>query len=171
MKKLSVALAMLWSVACSTVHAENEIGQILFTGKVTSSSCIIDSVGTTSVINYDHVSIFYILYQNTTSPIVSRPFDIKLISCPPDVPIKVRFEGAYDAESKTFKDSSGKNISAAIVDKGSYSKIEADKFVTKTTSTSGVNILNYWVTLNRWKNAEVEPGDFSIVINYTMSYE
>ena len=171
MKKLSIALAVLWGVTCSATHAAGEMGQLIFTGKMTSSSCAIDSTGTTSVINYSDVSTFYILYQNTTSPIVTRPFDIKLINCPPDVPIKVKFEGAYDIASKTFKDSSGKNISAAIVDKGSYSKIEADKFVTKATSVSGVNNLNYLVTLNRWKNTEVEPGDFSIFINYTMSYE
>ncbi|QMV52093.1 fimbrial protein [Ewingella americana] len=118
MKKLSVALAMLWSVACSTVHAENEIGQILFTGKVTSSSCIIDSIGTTSVINYDHVSIFYILYQNTTSPIVSRPFDIKLISCPPDVPIKVRFEGPMMPHQKPLRILQGKISLPLLLTKG-----------------------------------------------------
>lgn len=171
MKKLSIALAVLWGVTCSATYAAEEMGQLIFTGKMASSSCAIDSAGTTSVINYGEVSTFYILYQNTTSPIVTRPFDIKLTSCPADVPIKVKFEGAYDTASKTFKDSSGKNISAAIVDKGSDSKIEANKFVTKATSVNGVNNLNYLVTLNRWKNAGVEPGNFSIVINYTMSYE
>jgi|GEM_PF-3178597 len=171
MKKSSIALTMLLGLTCSAALAEGELGQIFFTGIMTSSSCVIDSAGTTSVINYGQVSTFYILYQNTTSPIVTKPFDIKLTSCPADVPIKVKFEGAYDTASKTFKDSSGKNISAAIVNKGSDSKIEANKFVTKATSVSGVNNLNYLVTLNRWKNAGVEPGNFSIVINYTMSYE
>ena len=171
MKKLSIAVAMMLGMACSAAQADDEMGQLIFTGKVSSSSCSIDSAGTTSAINYDTLSAKLIRYLEGTSTITEKPLSIKLISCPAGLPIKVKFEGACDETSKGFKDTTGKNIAAVLYDEGGTTKLEGNEFVAKTTSVSGTNELKYKVKLMRWKNAVLEAGSFSIPISYTWSYE
>ncbi|MFI3311783.1 fimbrial protein [Ewingella allii] len=171
MKKLSIAVAMMLGMACSVAQARDYLGQIMFSGKVSSASCSIDGAGTTSTINFTTYAKNIVTYGGGNSVANMRPMTIKLVSCPAGLPIKVKFEGAYDETSKGFKESSGKNIAAIIRDEGSQDRLEGNKFVTKTTSVSGVNELKYNVNLLRWKNADLETGDFTIPISYTLSYE
>ena len=171
MKKLSIAVAMMLGMACSAAQADDEMGQLIFTGKVSSSSCSIDSAGTTSAVSYGTMSSNNIRYLGGNATITQQPLSIKLISCPAGLPIKVKFEGAYDETSKGFKDAAGKNIAAVVYDEGGTVKLDGNKFVAKTTSVSGANELKYKVNLLRWKNAAIETGSFSIPISYTLSYE
>jgi type 1 fimbria pilin len=171
MKKLSIAVAIMLGMACSGAQAVGELGQLIFNGKISSSACTIDAAGTTSSIVYDTLSAANISYPVYKTAHALKPMTIKLVNCPVGLPIKVKFEGSYDEPMKLFKDSSGKNIGVAIYNRDSLDKIDGDKFVTKKTSASGDNLLDYDVVLGKWKNAVAEPGNYAIAINYTMSYE
>lgn len=171
MKKSNIFVAIVLGMACSGAYAAGELGELNFIGKVAGATCAVDTAGTTAAINFGALSATRITFNQGKVNNQIRPFKIKLTGCPAGSTILVKFEGDLDLPTRSYKASGAKNIAAIIYEQGQNEKVPGNVFVTAKTSNAGVNDLDYEITLTRWKNETLEPGDFTIPINYSMSYQ
>lgn len=178
MKKLCISVAVLLGMSFSAVQAA-DTGTLNFSGNVVDSACSIDPASLTQSVTFPGVlqsALSSLASLGDTSTELTKPFTIKLVDCPADAPLSVKFEGvnSYDGNIHGFKDTNaGLNVAAMIFDQSTGEKVMPNEFVSKGVTVAGVNELKYNVSLTRWRTntTDVGAGDFSTVVNYTMSYE
>lgn len=179
MKKLSIAVAMMLGLGVTAAQAA-ENGTLNFSGNVITNACGIDAGSVNSSVNFGTLTkdnILSLPAVGDTNAQLTKPFSIKLVGCPADAPISVKFEGAqYDENVQGFRDNETyhqANIAAMIFDANTATKVIPNEFVSKGVTTAGTNELKYNVSLTKWWTGgnTTANGDFTMVINYTMSYE
>lgn len=180
MKKSSIAVAMMLAMGVTAAQAA-ETGTLNFSGNVTTTACSIDAASLNTAVNFGTLAkdnILSLPAVGDTNAQLTKPFTIKLADCPVDTPISVKFEGGsyYDAGIQGFRDNKTlrqANVAAMIFDAETSAKVTPNEFVSKGVATAGVNDLRYNISLTKWWTGgnTTADGDFSMAINYTMSYQ
>lgn len=181
MKKLSFAVAMMLGMGLTGAQAA-ETGTLNFSGNVTTRTCSIDSASLNTTLSFGNLaknSILSLAAIGDTNAQLTKLFNIKLVDCPNGTPISVKFDGDptyFDGNVQGYRDNKSENqvnIAAMVFDADSGAKVLPKQFVSKGVAIEGVNDLKYNISLTRYATSAVvtNAGDFSMAINYTMSYE
>lgn len=184
-KLLPMAFIISVITASATVSAEEQSGQISFTGLIYSSTCTIDINGTGSDGNVNMGRYATSEFDGAGSEVGGKSgngkLDISLINCPPQGTVKLKLEGKTDSSSDQIlaldnpdDSNTAKNVGIHIYDRddlGTPFNLNVTKeYKIKDTGDLKSKTL-YFIAKYVSTSNNVEAGRADATLNYTLTYQ
>ncbi|MDL5167234.1 fimbrial protein [Proteus faecis] len=184
-KLLPMAFVISVITASATVSAEEQSGQISFTGLIYSSTCTIDINGTGSDGNVNMGRYATSEFGGTGSEVGGKSgngkLDISLINCPPQGKVKLKLEGKTDSSSDQIlaldnpdNSNTAKNVGIHIYSEQDPStpyhinlSTEYDIKDTGDLKSKTLSFIAKYVSTSD----DVEAGRADATLNYTLTYQ
>lgn len=184
-KLLSMTFVISAITASATVSAEEQKGQISFTGLIYSSTCTIDINGTGSDGNVNMGRYATSEFSGSGSEVGGSSgngkLDISLINCPPQGKVKLKLEGKTDSSSNQIlaldnpnDSNTAKNVGIHIYDEYDletpYIINFTEEYEIKDTGDIKSKTLSF-IAKYVSTDDEVEAGRADATLNYTLTYQ
>ncbi|MEQ4988224.1 fimbrial protein [Proteus vulgaris] len=184
-KLLPMTFVISAITASATVSAEEQTGQISFTGLIYASTCTIDINGTGSDGNVNMGRYATSEFDGAGSEVGGTggngKLDISLINCPPQGKVKLKLEGKTDSSSNQIlaldnpnDTNTAKNVGIHIYDHDDldvpYNINFAEEYDIKDNGDLKSKTLSFIAKYVSTDN-DVEAGRADATLNYTLTYQ
>ncbi|TFZ53065.1 type 1 fimbrial protein [Serratia proteamaculans] len=174
MKLNKYVLAMVLAFGASAVAnaatpVDNGHGKVTFTGSIIDAPCSIDADSIDQTVELGQVSNV-LLKDGGKSKV--KPFEIRLESCSEATAktVQTTFTGASNADGLLAFTGTAKGANIAITDQGG-NLIKLGTASKGQALQNGNNNLSFAAYLQGEDKADITPGDFKAVADFTLAYQ
>lgn len=176
LSKAVQAASIVMAISSFSSHAADQgHGTVTFTGAIIDAPCSINPDSIDQTINLGQIASSALKDGGTSTP---RQFQIKLENCTTATAktVKTTFTGAAGAGGRLGIDGTAKGASIAITD-GKGKLIKLGEATDAQTIQDGNNNIEFAAYLQGdgkdgdGKDAEIVPGEFHSITNFTLSYQ